>query len=59
MFSTILIYATLTCSQANALINKAQKNESISEPIRNEIVQTIKESASDSCWELKNRDAND
>jgi len=50
----ILLYSTLSCSQTDAIILRMQKNDNISDTLRIELVEVMKESNPECYW-----DAND
>jgi hypothetical protein len=50
----LLFYTTLTCQQTDAIILRMQKNEDISNAVKIELVETMKESNPECYW-----DAND
>ena len=41
----LLLYSTLTCQQSDALMLKIKANENLSDVLKVELVETIKESA--------------
>ena len=50
----ILLYSTLTCPQADAIMLKIKANEDLESFIKIELVETVKESTPECKW-----DAND
>jgi hypothetical protein len=50
----ILLYSTLTCPQADAIMLKIKANEDLENFIKIELVETVKESTPECKW-----DAND
>jgi hypothetical protein len=50
----ILLYSTLTCPQADAIMLKIKANEDLEKFIKIELVETVKESTPECKW-----DAND
>jgi len=50
----ILLYSTLTCPQADAIMLKIKANEDLENIIKIELVETVKESTPECKW-----DAND
>jgi hypothetical protein len=50
----ILLYSTLTCQQADAIMLKIKANEDLENFIKIELVETVKESTPECKW-----DAND
>jgi hypothetical protein len=50
----ILLYSTLTCPQADAIMLKIKANENLENFIKIELVETVKESTPECKW-----DAND
>ena len=50
----ILLYSTLTCPQADAIMLKIKANEDLENFIKIELVETVKESTPECIW-----DAND
>jgi len=50
----LLFYTSLTCAQTDAIILRMQTNENISDIVRVELVETMKESNPNCYW-----DAND
>ena len=50
----LVLYTTLSCQQTNDIILRMQNNENISELLRTELVEVMKESNPDCYW-----DAND
>jgi len=49
-----LLYSTLTCAQADAIMLRMKANENISDAFKIELVETVKESVPECIW-----DAND
>ena len=50
----LLLYTTLTCQQADAIMLRVKANEDLSKMIKIELLETVKESAPECKW-----DAND
>ena len=50
----LLLYASMTCIDASDLISRVEVNENVSELIRTEVVETIREATPHCNW-----DAND
>tara|TARA_B100001142_G_scaffold114480_1_gene116631 strand:- start:5650 stop:5811 length:162 start_codon:yes stop_codon:yes gene_type:complete len=50
----ILLYSSLTCPQADAIMLRMKANENISDAFKVELVETVKESVPECIW-----DAND
>lgn len=50
----LLLYANLTCQDANSILRNINKHENLHDYIKVELVETVKESAPDCNW-----DAND
>ena len=51
-----LLYTTLTCTQTNALMLRIEANENLSDMVKVELVETVKDSAPECDWYW---DAND
>jgi hypothetical protein len=49
-----LLYSSLTCAQADAIMLRMKANENISDAFKVELVETVKESVPECYW-----DAND
>ena len=50
----LLLYTTLTCQQTNDIILRMQRNENISDALKPELVEVMKDSTPECPW-----DAND
>jgi len=50
----ILLYSTLTCQQADAIMLRIKANEDLSKMVKIELAETLKESTPECIW-----DAND
>lgn len=50
----VLLYTTLSCQQTNDIILRMQKNDRISDDLRVELIEVMKEATPDCPW-----DAND
>ena len=50
----ILLYSTLTCQQADAIMLRIKANEDLSKMVKIELVETLKEATPECKW-----DAND
>ena len=50
----LLLYTTLTCQQTNDIILRMQRNENISDALKTELVEVMKDSTPECPW-----DAND
>tara|TARA_B100000900_G_scaffold221560_1_gene188042 strand:- start:186 stop:347 length:162 start_codon:yes stop_codon:yes gene_type:complete len=50
----LLLYSTLTCADADAIMFRIISNENISQTVKVELVETVKDSTPDCYW-----DAND
>ena len=53
----LLLYSTLSCSDARDLISRVDKHEELPDPVKVEIVETIKDSVQER--DFCNWDAND
>jgi len=53
MIPLILITASLTCSEANVLVDK-MKTYDVEDNVKSEMIQVVKDEVSEECW-----DAND
>jgi len=47
----LLFYSTLTCQQSDAVILRMQKNENISNALKIELVEVMKESNPECYWD--------
>jgi len=45
-----LLYSTLTCAQADAIMFRMKANENISDAFKIELVETVKESTPECYW---------
>jgi len=52
----ILLYTTLSCTQTDAIVLRIKANENLSDNVRIELVETVRESAPECDWYW---DAND
>ena len=52
----LLLYTTLSCTQTNALMLRIEANENLSDNVKIELVETVRESAPECEWYW---DAND
>ena len=56
MLPQLLLYTTLSCQQTDALMLRIQADENLAEPLKVELVETVRDSAPECDWYW---DAND